>query len=89
MAKVEVVNIKCGGCAGKISAELEKLGATDVIVNPADQTVSFEGAPEKEVLKKLDQLGYPAAGSDKEGSKVKKAKSYVTCAVGRWGPKEK
>lgn len=47
---VNVVNIKCGGCAKKISESLEKIGASDVVVSPEKQTVSFDGASEEAVL---------------------------------------
>jgi hypothetical protein len=35
---------------------------------------------EQVVIQKLDDLGYPVAGHN---SVVKKAKSYLSCAIGR------
>ena len=35
---------------------------------------------ENKVIKKLDQMGYPKVGHN---SLLKKAKSYVSCAIGR------
>lgn len=82
---VSVVNIKCGGCGNRIVESLEKMGARNVVVSPESQTVTFDGSNPKEVLKKLSSMGYPAPDSKNATSKIKKAQSYASCAIGRWG----
>jgi len=82
MNTIQVVNIKCGGCAKTITSELEKFWATDISINIASQKVSFEG-DEKLVSNKLAHLGYPKAGTPEATSLLKKAKSFVSCALGK------
>lgn len=82
---VQVQNLKCGGCANTILTQLSKLdGITDVSVNNETDEVSFNYNSEKEfetVKTKLSDLGYPIDGE--QNSLSKKAKSFVSCAVGR------
>lgn len=82
--KVHIQNLKCGGCAHTITSELSKLdGVTDVIVDENTNTVLFEldGEDISNVVRRLDELGYPIENDP--NSLLKKAKSYVSCAVGR------
>ncbi|WP_367651278.1 heavy-metal-associated domain-containing protein [Winogradskyella undariae] len=78
-------NLKCGGCANTIVTQLSKLdGITDVTVNNDTDEVSFNTDSEttiETVTNKLSDLGYPIAGG--ANSLPKKAKSFVSCAVGR------
>lgn len=78
----EVENIKCGGCVNSIKTALLKLdNVEDVSVDKDIDTISLTGTIERTlVLKKLNELGYPEKG---ENTMVKKAKSYVSCAIGR------
>ena len=82
---IQVQNLKCGGCANTIVTQLSKLeGITDVKVNNDTDEVSFNHASDNEfeaVKTKLSDLGYPMVGE--ENSLPKKAKSFVSCAVGR------
>lgn len=82
MNKVKVVNIKCGGCEKSIISSLEKLGIKKIKVDVASQTITFDGDEEKAV-KKLNSMGYPLAESKEAKSLGKKAKSYVSCMIGR------
>lgn len=82
---LEIQNLKCGGCANTITTQLSKIeGITDVQVDNELNQVSFgynsENSNEK-VIKKLSDLGYPIAGES--NTLPKKAKSFVSCAVGR------
>ena len=82
MSQIEVVNIKCGGCANSIQDALSKDGFKNVKVDPSCQLVEFEGDEAKaEVI--LSKMGYPKAGSKEAESLIKKAKSYASCMVGR------
>jgi copper chaperone CopZ len=82
---VKIQNLKCGGCANTILTQLSKIeGITEVIVNNETDQVSFNAISETEVelaKKKLSSLGYPIVGA--ANSLPKKAKSFVSCAVGR------
>jgi copper chaperone len=82
MSTIEVVNIKCGGCATSIQNALSKQGLKNVKVDPSCQIVEFEG---DEIIaeKELTKMGYPKAGSEEAKSLVKKAKSFASCMVGR------
>jgi len=82
MSTINVVNIKCGGCEQGIISALEKQGLKNIKVDVANQKVDFEGDfnTAKEVLTKL---GYPEATSQQAKSFGKKAKSYLTCMIGR------
>jgi len=83
MNKIEVVNIKCGGCAKSIEDALVKNGFSHVKVDPNCQSVEFEGDNFKLAESTLEKMGYPKAGSQKANSLLKKAKSYASCMVGR------
>lgn len=83
---LNVDNIKCHGCANTIKKEIGKLnGVENVEVNPVDGTVKISYESRKNIrdvfLKKLRKLGYPEKGS---GTRLNKAKSYVSCAIGRF-----
>lgn len=82
MSKIEVVNIKCGGCAKSIEDALTKHGLKDVKVDPSCQLVEFDG-DEKVAEEILTKLGYPRANSEEAKSLMKKAKSFASCMVGR------
>ncbi len=82
MTTLKVVNLKCGGCEKSVASALEKLGASEVSVDAANQTVSFKGDKVK-VTKKLSLMGYPEASSPQAKSLLKKAKSYTSCMIGK------
>ncbi|WP_299099374.1 heavy metal-associated domain-containing protein [uncultured Winogradskyella sp.] len=80
-----IQNLKCGGCANTIVTQLSKLdGISEVEVNNDTDEVSFNTVSVTEiesVKQKLSDLGYPIVGD--ANSLPKKAKSFVSCAVGR------
>lgn len=82
---LEIQNLKCGGCAHTIISKLNSLdGIKNVSVDTDSNTVSFENESATEVdsaLLLLSKLGYPVDGD--ANSIGKKAKSFVSCAVGR------
>lgn len=81
MEIIEVVNIKCGGCASSIERALNSIeGVKQVQVDINTQKISVEGKADKgELVAVLHKLGYPLAG---ENSLILKTKSYVSCAIG-------
>lgn len=82
---LEIQNLKCGGCANTITTRLSALENIDnVIVDNENDSVSFEHKDElslKEATNLLSKLGYPVVGEN--NPLTKKAKSFVSCAVGR------
>lgn len=78
----EVENIKCGGCMNSIKTALLKIeGVEKVVINKETDTIVVSGKAEREIIvDKLNDLGYPEKGNN---TLVRKAKSYVNCAIGR------
>jgi copper chaperone len=85
--KLSVENIKCGGCANTITTRLNELDAVnDCQVDIENGVVTIDGddSSQAEITALLLKLGYPETGTA-EGLKAAKAKakSFVSCAVGR------
>lgn len=77
-----VENIKCGCCKNTITKALKKIpGVVDVAITLETGTIKITGAVETRlILDKLYELGYPEPGNN---SFMNKAKSYVSCAIGK------
>lgn len=80
-------NIKCGGCANRIKTQLTEMeGLTEISVDYETGEVCWqsEESQKETVLEKLKSMGYPEAGTT-EGLAATgaKAKSYVSCAIGK------
>ncbi|WP_422105605.1 heavy-metal-associated domain-containing protein [Winogradskyella sp.] len=86
---LKIQNLKCGGCANTIVTQLSKLiGVSMVTVNNDTDEVHFNYNSETElktVKKRLSELGYPMIGE--ANPLPKKAKSFVSCAIGRLNKK--
>jgi len=84
---IAVENIKCGGCANSIRKALSAVeGVTSVAVDIEQGEVRVDGgeAARAAVAKRLLELGYPERGTASGiGSATAKAKSFVSCAIGR------
>lgn len=80
-----IQNLKCGGCAAQISSQLLKIeGVENVVVNEDESNVDIdcmEYVDQNEIIETLSEIGYPLM--DAENSLGKKAKSYVSCMIGR------
>ncbi|WP_029933927.1 heavy-metal-associated domain-containing protein [Thiomicrospira pelophila] len=85
--RLNVDNIKCGGCAHSIVSKLSGLdGVTDVTVDVEQGQVTFSSKNEliDQVKSELKSIGYPVAGSlEGLGAVGAKAKSFVSCAIGK------
>jgi copper chaperone len=85
--QINVENIKCGGCASTIRSKLEAMAGIDKIeVDIGEGIVSVEAAEDtrEAVTAKLLKLGYPESGTAEGIAAARaKAKSFVSCAVGR------
>lgn len=82
---LEIQNLKCGGCANTITTRLSALeNIENVLVNNDKDTVTFNYKEDdnlSEAINLLSKLGYPIVGEN--NPLTKKAKSFVSCAVGR------
>jgi copper chaperone CopZ len=80
-----IQNLKCNGCGNTITNNLKTIETVENIeINVEESAVSFDYSSEvalEEVKIKLKKLGYPEDGeANNLGSK---AKSYVSCAIGK------
>jgi copper chaperone CopZ len=80
-----IQNLKCGGCANTITKNLSTIvGIQNITVNVEESAVGFSYANDDQlntVKDKLKVLGYPEDGA--ANSLGSKAKSYVSCAIGK------
>ena len=86
--EIHVDNIKCGGCANTIRSKLEEAFEAPVSVDIENGVVRIESSQEKreEIVARLVKLGYPETGTTAGvGAATAKAKSFVSCAIGRMG----
>ena len=81
MHKIEVENIKCGGCMNSIKTALLKTEKiTEVSIDKETDTITVNSDADRSVLvKTLSNLGYPEKGHN---TLFHKGKSIVSCAVG-------
>ncbi len=82
---IKIQNLKCGGCANTITSKLNDVdGISNTTVDVEQEAVSFDFENESNletVTLTLKKLGYPVIGD--ENSFGLKAKSYVSCAIGK------
>ena len=85
MMTLEILNLKCGGCANSIKKGLLAInGVTDVTVDLETSKVTVDTKDNSvltEVKNKLATMGYPEVGDS--NTIIHKAKSFVSCATGR------
>ena len=84
IAEIQIENLKCGGCAATIKKGILAItGVQEVDVDVEKSMVSITSENEniEEIKEKLSKLGYPEVGD--KNTIVHKAKSFVSCAVGR------
>lgn len=85
MTVIEVLNLKCGGCANTIKKGIVTIeGLNEVLVNLNTSEVSIDATDEmviQQVKEKLSSMGYPEVGDS--NTVLHKAKSFVSCATGR------
>ena len=81
--QIQVENIKCGGCMNSIKKALLQLPAVeDVAIELETEIITVHGAVDRALLvEKLNALGYPERGHN---TTMKKAKSFVSCAMGKF-----
>ena len=84
---ITIQNLKCAGCVNSIAQVLGIFPEiTDVKVDLDEATVSISTQADDQRSKyeaSLTRAGYPPVGVD--NPLHRKAKSYVSCAIGRMG----
>lgn len=85
--EISVENIKCGGCAGTIVKKLNELDGvnnTEVEIEAGVVKIDAADGLREPLTATLLKLGYPETGTAEGMAAAKaKAKSFVSCAVGR------
>ena len=84
----EVLNVKCSGCASTLKSKLSKeFGEIAVNLNvlPRNITLEIDDKDIDKLAKALRELGYPLASEEMSfmDSTSAKAKSFVSCAIGK------
>ena len=84
----EVLNVKCGGCAGTLKSKLkDKFGEVEVDLDktPRVITLDMEESQMEELKESLRSLGYPLTTDELSTFQniETKAKSFVSCAIGK------
>lgn len=87
---INVENIRCGGCANSITKKLSAIdGINEVEIAIEDQVVTIDSNDESVralAIEALLAMGYPEQGSVEGLDALKgKAKSVVSCAIGKIG----
>jgi copper chaperone CopZ len=79
--KIDVENIKCGGCMNSIKTALLKIeNVTEVAIDKETDTITIDADNDRAVfVNTLSSLGYPEKGHN---TLLHKGKSFVSCAVG-------
>ncbi|QCX37041.1 heavy-metal-associated domain-containing protein [Aureibaculum algae] len=89
MTTIEILNLKCGGCANTIKKGLLSVdGVSDISIDIETSKVNIDSENDvvlQAVKEKLSKMGYPEAGD--ANTIMHKAKSFVSCATGRIGVK--
>ncbi|WP_245892125.1 heavy-metal-associated domain-containing protein [Polaribacter glomeratus] len=81
---IQIENLKCGGCAATIKkglTSIEYIESVNVDVEKSIVSVISQKDVLETVKEKLSKLGYPEVGD--KNTVLHKAKSFVSCAVGR------
>ena len=82
--EIQVENLKCGGCAltiKKAILAIEGPSEIEIDIEKSIVSITSENDNVEEIKLKLSKLGYPEVGD--KNTVLHKAKSFVSCAVGR------
>jgi copper chaperone len=82
---IKIQNLKCSGCENTIKHNLEEIKSVNNIqINQEEGAVTFDYENDlilEKVKSRLKNIGYPEVGEENKLST--KAKSYVSCAIGK------
>ena len=84
---IKVENLKCNGCASTIKKGLlifDEINSVDIDIENSIIELKFDGDNQnvEKYKSKLAKLGYPEIGNN---NTISIAKSYYSCAIGRFG----
>ena len=82
---IHIENLKCGGCASTIKKGIlgiDSVNTVEVDVETSEVKISHANNVVDSIKEKLSNLGYPESGD--KNTIAHKAKSFVSCAVGRF-----
>jgi len=83
---LHIQNLKCSGCANTITTRMHELNnINDISINIGENTVTFDYVEREDLIvtaELLSKLGYPIEGYS--NSLGKKARSYLSCAIGQF-----
>lgn len=84
----EVLNVKCEGCANTLKTKLTKeFGNMEVNLETMPRQITLDIEPEEidKLRNMLKTMGYPLSDEDLGtiGNATAKAKSFISCAVGK------
>jgi copper chaperone CopZ len=89
MTTINILNLKCNGCANTIKKGLLSLeGVNEIDVTLENSEIKINEVSESvfnTVKEKLSKMGYPEVGD--ANTLMHKAKSFVSCASGRMSDK--
>lgn len=87
MTTINILNLKCNGCASTIKKGLLGLdGINEVNVDLEKSEIQIDSSNETIIhsaKEKLASMGYPEVGD--ANTIIHKAKSFVSCATGKMG----
>jgi len=87
--EIQVENIKCGGCAGTIKKKLindDRVSNVEVSVEQGMVIIDAIDDVRSDFSEALLKMGYPEVGTTEGVAATKaKAKSFMSCAVGKVG----
>ncbi|MFY0630196.1 MAG: heavy-metal-associated domain-containing protein [Flavobacteriaceae bacterium] len=81
---IYIENLKCGGCAATIKKGIigiRSVENVEIDVETSEVKVAHTQDVVTSIKDKLSKLGYPETGD--KNTVLHKAKSFVSCAVGR------
>ncbi|MDF1516879.1 MAG: heavy metal-associated domain-containing protein [Lutibacter sp.] len=91
MTVIEILNLKCGGCANTIKKGIVTIeDVNEILINLNTSEVSIDATDElviQQVKEKLSSMGYPEVGD--ANTMLHRTKSFVSCATGRMSSEEK
>ncbi len=85
--EIKVFNLKCGGCVNSVKKGLSTIDGVDKIEVDLDTSIISVGISGENIIslvkEKLSLMGYPE--ENEKNSLIHKAKSMVSCSMGKFG----
>ena len=85
--EISVLNLKCGGCVNSVKKGLSSIDGVDKVEVDLDTSTISVAVSDENIIsmvkEKLSALGYPE--ENEKNSLIHKAKSMVSCSMGKFG----